>query len=161
MQRIYMQRRPRWDADGGLWYVAQGENRPGVPTKQYRWKPNMNTVCEPLLGRPVHDRETGKVVGVTYPSLTHRLEIYREGLRLIEVFGERTDLFTLAVYRRQVREIGPVSLDWLFLELAERMVPALSPREWGMLSVRMPERSHILNVCLERSCPANIRVAAE
>lgn len=100
------------------------------------------------MGTSIKNSE-GTIVGVKYPSLARRLAVYEEGLNLIAVFKERDDLFTLAVYRRQVHTTCGISLDTRFLQLAEQF--ALTALEWEMLAVRMPEGSSIYARCRARA----------
>lgn len=148
--------RPLWDQDGGIWYVSQGSPHGDAPTSTYRYKPTINSICEPLLGTSVRD-STGAICGVRYPTFVECCRIYREGLEVVHVFRDYEDLFTLAMYRRQVSDAGIV-LDMLFLELAH--AAALTPLQWQELLVRMPPDTPIHAVCLSKAHPVLESVAA-
>lgn len=122
----------------------------------YRHRPTINSICEPLLGTPIRDR-TGAVTGVRYPMLAERCRIYRESLEVVYVFRDYEDLFTLAMYRRQVSDTG-MFLDLLFLELA--LAASLTPEQWQELLIRMPEDTPIRRACERRACPV-VAYAAE
>ena len=138
---------PRWYRNGGiyatestLYGIQRGRNQ------LVRWKPTIQHVCDSLMGTSTL---VNGVRQVKFPTLARRMAIYEEGLNLISVFGDRDDLFTLAVYRRQVRPIGSISLDSRFLELAEAL--NLSRTEWEMLAARMPADSRIKSICEHRA----------
>jgi hypothetical protein len=152
-----MRRRPRWDADGGLWYVSQTVPKDGSPTPMYRHKPTMNSICCPLLGTTVRNPDR-TIAGVKYPRFEDACDIYREGLELVHVFRDYSDLFALAMYRRQVSEYGLI-LDQLFLELARDA--DFSTESWGMLALRMPEGTPVHEICLRKAKPSLHLVAAE
>ena len=139
--------RPRWDVDGGTWYVVQGPPTQGV-SKMYRHKPSMNSICESLHGWPVRDKH-GCVIGVRYPILRERLRVYREGIELALVFSEREDIFTVATYRRQVTRVGGVPLDVLLFNLA--CDAHFTQEEWHFLAERMPAKAPIYEACLRRA----------
>lgn len=159
-----MTRRPRWDEHGGIWYARQGtstvpnENEVAtiVPTRMYRYKPSISSICGPLMGSSVRDA-AGTITGVRFPPLAIRTSIYREALELVHVFREYEDLFTLAVYRRQVCEEGLV-IDQLFIELAD--AAGFTPAQWRELSLRMPDGSPIRREC-ERRGREHALIAAE
>lgn len=113
----------------------------------YRYKPTINSICEPLLGTSIRD-QTGAITGVRYPTLAERCRIYREGLEVVYVFRDYEDLCTLAMYRRQVSDTGMV-LDQLFLELA--YAASFTRDQWQELLVRMPADTPIHAVCLKRA----------
>lgn len=148
---------PRWDANGGLWYVSPTVPKDGSPTPMYRHKPTISSICEPLFGTSI--RRNGRIVGVSYPRLDDRLRIYREGIELIRVFRECTDLFTLATHRRQVTRRGGIPLDRLFFELA--CEAGLSRTQWEVLALRMPDRAPIYEACLDRARVTPEAMAAE
>ena len=103
-------------------------------------------------------REDGSYFA-TFPSLHRRLAVYEEALNLIALFGDCDDLLTLAVYRRQVHPCNDISLDYRFLELAERF--ELSYAQWDMLAVRMPPSTHVWRVCKARSVkPSSVVLVA-
>jgi hypothetical protein len=142
---LYLRQRPAWDVDGGRWFVQQGEKKSNEPSKMYRGKPSIHVICSPLFG-----------TATAYPTLTRRHELYREGIEVLLVFQDhaehRTDLFTLAIYRRQVTSRGGITLDPLFFEIALRMQPALTSEEWESLAQRMPECAPIKRACLDQAC---------
>ena len=127
--------RPRWDRDGGLWYTSPTIGKDGKMTL-YRWRPTVNFVCEPLMLMDLR--------------LARRRLLYREALELVIVFKQRSDLFTLALHRRQVATYG-IPLDHLFLSVAEGFDPPLSAEEWRRLAERMPEKSFVRKACLEHA----------
>lgn len=122
-----------------------------------RWKPNMDAICESLLGTSIATwkGKEQKITGVRYPTMERRLLIYREGLELVFVFKDRIDLFTLAVYRRQVTIHGDCPLDGLFLRAAEMF--DLSSQEWGDIARRMPKHSKIKSICARRARPVQVQ----
>ena len=125
---LVMASRPSWERDGR--------------------KPNINVLCYTLLGSSTYNVD-GKIVGVTYPSLTRRLEIYREGIEIVSVTREKSDLFSLAVYRRYItRRIG-LPLDEMLFNLAIDL--RFSFDEWLQLEVRMPDKSWIRGACANRA----------
>ncbi len=156
---------PRWNTNGGVWYTEQGTSKNQnadvvqscVPTPSYRYKPSMNSICEPLLGTSL--RRDSKIVGVSYPKLSDRLRIYREGIELIKIFNERDDLFALAMYRRQVTYRGGIPADELFFNLA--CDAELSKAEWHELALRMPDRALIYHACVRRATLPREIMAAE
>lgn len=152
--------RPHWDKDGGQWFVSPEVPKKG-PIPMYRWRPSVSTICEPLLGTSLYGTKadgTHGIVGVSYPKTKRRHLLYREALELVIIFKQRADLFTLAIYRRQVTREGGIPLDELFLEVAETF--RLSPREWSDLAIRMPKRSAIRKTCLERAKVSSVSVLA-
>ena len=149
---------PSWNRDGGRWYVSQTPPANGEPHKMYRHKPSMHLLCEPLLGSSIRNA-AGEIIGVKYPSLSRRIEIYREGIEIISVFREKCDMFSLAVYRRYVTQRGGVPTDLLLFNLA--LALELSPEEWEMLRLRMPEKSPIRGACFRRAYYVRIQHAAE
>jgi hypothetical protein len=171
-----LKERPRWDKGKGLWYALSLVSSDRA-TSMYRWRPKVDSICEPLLGTAVpfcvrkggqdangnyknefsmhevqrRDPEhyySGSVVH--YPRIRRRLKLYREGLELVVVFGEREDLFKLATYRREVT-IHDISADSLFIEVAERLSPALTSTEWHLLATRMPKNTWVHNECERRA----------
>jgi len=95
------------------------------------------------MGRSVYDAN-GKVKWVEYPTLTRRLQIYREGLELIIVFRDYDDLFALAVYpplcNPAVRNQNGRDI------LHARLEAGLTPERWEIsqdacLTVRLSEVS--------------------
>ncbi len=124
----------------------------------YRHKPSIHLLCEPLLGSSIRN-QGGKIVGVKYPTLSRRIEIYREGIELVSVFMEKSDLFALAVYRRYVTQRGGVPIDLLLFNLALELT--LSPDEWKMLQMRMPDKAPIHDACLRRAHFGKVQLAAE
>lgn len=145
-------RTPHWNVGRGLWYPSSSVPS-DKPTPLVRWRPTIDAVCERLLGSSTYfEDESGARRGcVRYLSLETGTLLYREALELIIVFRQRSDLFSLATYRRQLTTEGDIDLDGLFLELAEECVPALSCEEWDMLAERMPKNSKILAICQERA----------
>lgn len=145
-------RTPRWNVGEGLIYPSPTVPKDG-PTPMSRWHPTINTVCERLLGASSCYLDDGEIKWgrARYLGFDEAMLVYREGLELIAVFKERSDLLSLAMFRRQVTVEGDISLDGLFLELAEEFDPPLTPEEWGDLAVRMPQNSWILATCLVRS----------
>jgi len=107
----------------------------------------MYMICGALDGRSVYDAN-GKVKWVEYPTLTRRLQIYREGLELIIVFRDYDDLFALAVYRRYVTQRCGIKMDEIFFTLA--LEAGLTPERWEDLARRMPDRSLIRGQCFFR-----------
>jgi hypothetical protein len=150
--------RPSWDLDGGKWYVSQTPPANGEPRKMYRHKPSMHLLCEPLLGSSIRNA-AGKIVGVRYPTLSRRMEIYREGIELISVFMEKSDVFALAVYRRYVTQRGGVPIDLLLFNLALDL--NFSVEDWEMLRVRMPDKAPIYDACFRRAHFGKLQHAAE
>lgn len=146
---------PRWNKDGGLWYVRQGMHDTSKPTPMYRHKPTINSICEPLLGTSIRGTE-GSIVGVRYPSFPESCRIYREGLEVVHVFRDYDDLFTLAMYRRQVADTGIV-LDMLFLELA--IAARFTSEQWEELRIRMPINTPIYDACARRANPVLVLAA--
>lgn len=152
-----LHQRPRWDRDGGIWYVAQTVPKDGSPTPMYRHKPTISDICGPLMGTPF--RRGGEIMGAKFPSLNDRLRMYREGLELVRVFRDYRDLLDLAVYRRQVTRRGGIPLDGLFYELS--CEAAFPPAIWKMLAERMPERAPVRAACMRHASSGARALAAE
>ena len=148
---------PRWNQDGGIWYVLQGMQCTDAPTPMYLHKPTINSICEPLLGTSVRDA-SGLISGVRYPSFSDACRIYREGLEVVHVFRDYEDLFTLAMYRRQIADTG-ILLDMLFIHLA--LAAGFTPAQWQELLVRMPVDTPIYAACARRSQESPVVLAAE
>ena len=160
----------RWNEEPGIWYVRQGAGG-NKPAAMYRWHPTINAICEPLLGASVRVREEEVIDGVTqvkeiiigvdYPRKIRRLRLFKEALDVVRIFRNQEDLFTLAVYRRQVTKTGNMHLDPAFIELAETF--DLLAEDWRKLAERMPRRSRILAHCEARANKgiAPVALAAE
>ncbi|MDB5189551.1 MAG: hypothetical protein JWL82_508 [Parcubacteria group bacterium] len=153
-----LRRSPRWDIDGGLWYVSQTVPKDGSPTPMYRHKPSINDICAPLFGSSIKDTN-GKITGVRYPRLEERYRLFREGIELVKVFRDYSDLFTLAKHRRQVTRRGGIPMDILFFNLA--CEARFSKKEWEMIATRMPDRSPIYSACWRRATLGPEILAAE
>lgn len=149
---LTLHKTPRWNEGSGIWHVSPTVPKNG-PTPMSRWLPSVNALCEPLMGVPIYQYDLAanqlKIVGVKYLKTRRRHLLYREALELVKVAQKRDELFTLALYRRQVTREGGIPLDTLFLDLAETF--NLTPSEWLILAERMPRRSEVRRICFERS----------
>jgi hypothetical protein len=125
-----------------------------------RWRPSVNSICEPLLGASMYAavENDRKIIGVRFPEMESRLQIFHEGLELVWVFRRRTDLFALATYRRQVTETGDMPLDILLLLMADRL--NLSTDNWKRFAERMPDDSWVKQECEKRSVPVTCELLA-
>lgn len=152
---------PRWYRNGGVY--ASESTLYGIrrePDRLVRSKPTIQSICGPLMGASSQGKDGSYYA--TFPSLVRRLAFYEEGLNLVALFGEREDILTLAVYRRQVHPRRAISLDERFLDLADTF--SLTCKEWEMLAVRMPVCSRVWVICQARSVarvlvPATVAVA--
>ncbi|MDB5244966.1 MAG: hypothetical protein JWN90_71 [Parcubacteria group bacterium] len=112
-----------------------------------RLKPALSNICEPLLGSSSRDAN-GKV-SASYPILSDRHRIYREGIEVLIVFEDPTDAITLAMYRRQVTCWGDIPDDRLFLLVADTL--QLTDYAWLDIAVRMPMGSCIRRASFMRA----------
>jgi hypothetical protein len=151
-----LRQRPSWDRNGGIWYVSQVIPKDGTPTPMYRHKPSIGQICGPLMGTSIRTAG-GCICSVRYPEFSERLRLYREGMELVVVFKEYADLFTLALYRRQVCE-EDIQMDVLFFNLA--LEAGFQKSQWDSLAQRMPECSWIRGAC-ERRARFGELIAAE
>ncbi len=143
-------RRPSWDVNGGKWYVSSTPPRNGEPWKMERWKPSINAICEPLLGSTRRSRETN-LIEVRYPTPDRAIELYCEGIELVRVFGEPSDLVSLALHRTYV---APDWLDdnWMDVAFFNTAIDlGIHGIQWLSLAERMPEHSWIRGACVRRS----------
>lgn len=157
LERHKMPKRPRWDAERPLYYVAPYPPRDGGPWKMNRWFPTVNSICEPLLGHSVRDRKNDRIVAVKYPPMASKYRMYREALELVAITKNRSELLTIAVYRRNVSP-GHLELDRLFIALGDR----LEGTPWDLIKVRMPHNTWVRAQCVVRANEARpTAIAAE
>lgn len=131
-----------------IWRVDQNDVGGSRRTlRLVRYKPSIHPICEPLFGCTVDVRDQYKRLVrsyVVFPSLTRRVELYRQALGIVAAFRVATDLFELAQYRRQVTNvIGVPEIDEPFMQLVIKADPAFSAEELLQLSERMPCRSSV------------------
>ncbi|MBP6860018.1 MAG: hypothetical protein KBC38_00435 [Candidatus Pacebacteria bacterium] len=157
LERHKMPKRPRWDAERPLYYVQPTPPKDCGPWKMNRWFPTVNSICEPLLGHSVRDRATGKIDGVRYPPMAAKYRMYREALELVAVTGNRSELLTIAVYRRNV-SLGNLELDKLLVALGDRFADT----PWELIQVRMPHGTWVEAQCMLRANEARaVLIAAQ
>ncbi len=160
-----LKRRPKWNRRNAGLHPSPVVSKNG-PTPMVYFRPNVNHICDQLLGSPVYggydqQKQERVITAVKYPEMDRRLRIFREALQIVFVSRGHADLLTLALYRRQVTETGDMPLDLLFLRAAEMF--SLSEEQWEALAVRMPMDSWIYRQCKHRARLENLfmSIAAE
>ena len=158
----YASAAPAWNRDDGHYALKQKD---GVD-HLVRVQPNIRIICEPLMGVSVWN---GKRWRVKYLHPRERVKIYGRALAVLEKWKTRDDIFSLALYRRQVastnfrgifslvlyrRQIASANLldiDEAFFRVALDARPSLTGAEWRMLAERMPMFTPILSRCLRQA----------
>ncbi len=151
-----LKERPSWDRHGGKIYLIPSMD---PNARSVRWKPNIHSLCETLLGTPLNGvqafqkwieekkkRKEGEETSHWLPR-QERFAKYREGIEVVRVFGETSDLLILAMYRQYVSCAKDIYLDILFYETAHSLLGDKHPL-WGELAPRMIPNSNIQEICL-------------
>lgn len=127
-------------------WVALLRGKPGVTEEDLlRYKPSLNVVLEPLLGRQVVQKATKEGEKDKFfcilPLPKERVRIYKLGLDIACEFGQVEDLLKLAEYRRQVTNVGGLEeIDRPYYEMMKANTK-ISKEVLAKIIQRMPPRS--------------------
>ncbi len=139
----YASAAPAWNRDDGHYVLKRVGDVDSFALAQ----PSIHIICDPLMGISVRDGEQWRV---KYLHSRERIRIYERALQVLVKWRTRDDLFSLALYRRQVACANLPDVDEAFFAVALQMRPHLTCMEWRMLAERMPEFTLILNQCKEQ-----------
>lgn len=149
-------------------WVKLLRGKPGVTEDDLQaYRPSLNVVLEPLLGRQLIQKATVKgekdKTFCILPKMKRRIKLYRHGLDIAREFGQVADLLKLAEFRRQVTNIGGLEIiDRPYYEMVKANTK-LSKEDLAKIIQRMPPRS-ALKAALEgllKEPPQLLAIAAE